>query len=623
MKNTKKILIILTAILFLSLLGISVNAVDYEDYAPILYFEGEETCYPIDADFHIINSDLYEYTEESTTLKQLNPNEYDLQQYANTLEDSKHSFLDNREGTVDDYNKIISDAKSYESTYGNTVYYKIHNTSSITVIQYWMFYAFNSGELNQHEGDWEMVQVVIPASGEKWVAYSQHHSGQRATWDLVEKEGNHIKVYVSRGSHANFLRSYSGKLGVGMGSDYVGANGRILRPGDYELVNLDNQIWLNYDGLWGELDNVEDLFTGQAGSQDPKFREDGSMWDNPVSWGQGLPAASSMGFILDWFVYNLVLIYVAITVVILALIFFKIYRRHKKYGLGPRKVSLLYIDGLNLHTVGNILCIVGIIIAIIGLFSNWYLVSGNINVEGVSGTGGKIDILLLDGTSGLQINIPGAGGSITVGAFVIPFSIFIGVGLLFTIIATIGINKSSKLGWKYISRGIRLFVPIIILLIGIMLIGSFISEPEPANTSENYASEMLSAISNAPFGGEKTIQIAEEDTTGYLSFSWGLGLGGYLLLLSGIVMLVAGILEFSTNKIFFEPKVPYKKKHEPISYQTPVITKPSREEKPKEAPLKDKKKKEPKDKSNYLFCPNCGKKLNKDAKFCADCGSEI
>ena len=92
MKNTKKILIILAAILFLSLLGISVNAVDYEDYAPILYFEGEETCYPIDADFHIINSDLYEYTEESTTLKQLNPNEYDLQQYANTVEDSKAFF---------------------------------------------------------------------------------------------------------------------------------------------------------------------------------------------------------------------------------------------------------------------------------------------------------------------------------------------------------------------------------------------------------------------------------------------------------------------------------------------------------------------------------------------------
>ena len=287
MKNTKKLLIIFTAILLLSLLGFSVNAVDYEDYAPILYFEGEETCYPINADFHIANSDLYEYNEETTTLKQLNPTEYDLQQYANTVEDSKHSFLDNREGTVDNYNKIISDAKTYESTYENVVYYEVHDTGANTVIQYWMFYAFNPGELNQHEGDWEMVQVVIPTSGENWVAYSQHHSGQRATWSQVEREGDHIKVYVSRGSHASYLRSYSGKLGVGMGSDYVGANGRILRPSDYELVNLDTQIWLNYDGLWGELDSTQDLFTGQAGSPGPKFREDGSMWNDPVesvSW---------------------------------------------------------------------------------------------------------------------------------------------------------------------------------------------------------------------------------------------------------------------------------------------------------------------------------------------------
>ena len=89
-------------------------------------------------------------------------------------------------------------------------------------------------------------------------------------------------------------------------------------------------------------------------------------------------------------------------------------------------------------------------------------------------------------------------------------------------------------------------------------------------------------------------------------------------------MLVAGFLEFGANKIFFEPKVPYKKKHKPIVHQPPVIaTQPPAEEEPKEAPKKDKKKKDSGDKSDSIFCPNCGKKLNKDAKFCADCGNEI
>lgn len=47
-----------------------------------------------------------------------------------------------------------------------------------------MFYVFNPGEHNQHEGDWEMVQIEIPIAGDKWVGYSQHYSGQRALWVL-------------------------------------------------------------------------------------------------------------------------------------------------------------------------------------------------------------------------------------------------------------------------------------------------------------------------------------------------------------------------------------------------------------------------------------------------------
>ena len=57
-----------------------------------------------------------------------------------------------------------------------------------------MFYAFNRGHLNKHEGDWEIVEIVIPKNDEKWVGYSQHYSGQRTTWNQVEKEGNNIKI---------------------------------------------------------------------------------------------------------------------------------------------------------------------------------------------------------------------------------------------------------------------------------------------------------------------------------------------------------------------------------------------------------------------------------------------
>jgi hypothetical protein len=89
-------------------------------------------------------------------------------------------------------------------------------------------------------------------------------------------------------------------------------------------------------------------------------------------------------------------------------------------------------------------------------------------------------------------------------------------------------------------------------------------------------------------------------------------------------MFISGFLEFGAKKVFFEPKVPYKKKQKPVAPQPPVVATPSpEEEKPKEEPKKDKKEKKPKDTSDSIFCPTCGRKLNKDAKFCADCGSVL
>jgi hypothetical protein len=54
-------------------------------------------------------------------------------------------------------------------------------------------------------------------------------------------------------------------------------------------------------------------------------------------------------------------------------------------------------------------------------------------------------------------------------------------------------------------------------------------------------------------------------------------------------MLISGFLEFGAKKVFFEPKVPYKKKHEPIVHQPPVVaTQTPEKKKPKETSKKDK-----------------------------------
>ena len=316
----RKTLFIISLLILLPFLGITCSAqINAVDYAPILYYEGEETCYPVEAEYHISNSYLESIDIEGTDVNFYN-------NFQGTINDN---------GVINHYNSQSRDVK---------VYYRYYpDETNPTIVQYWMFYAYNKGDLNQHEGDWEMIQIVFNNDKPSSVGYSQHHGGQSATWDQVERDGNHIKVYVARGSHANYLRSYSGKLGIA--SDRVGDNGRVINIGINELKELTDQDWLEFPGLWGEINSAEDFALGQAGPQGPKFREESSMWETPIAWNQGLMPASDLMFILEWFVYNLVTFFIIITLAIIALMMFFIYRRHQKYGLGPRIVSLFYING--------------------------------------------------------------------------------------------------------------------------------------------------------------------------------------------------------------------------------------------------------------------------------------
>ena len=423
------IIFVVFLLIFLSLIGITSNAQTLaDDYAPIYYFEGEETCYPINASYHLDPFNSERKCIDGTC------------------------FYDNIHGTIKD-DGVINHYQGVMDSYGYTVYYRTYDdiASGNTVIQYWTFYAFNKGELNQHEGDWEMVQVVFENNNPSWVGYSQHHGGQRATWSQVEKDGNHIKVYVSRGSHANYLRSFSGKLGIA--SDIVGANGKVLKSSQYTLDTLEDKDWIDYEDLWGEVADDESgalaaSALGQAGPPGPKFREDGEMWNNPVSWGESLGEANDMMFIAEMIVYNFILIFLLITVIIIVILVFRIYKRHKKYGLGPRIVSMFYINGFNLHSIGNILCIIGIVVAIFSLINPWYQISYNVSGEGLTDTfqtEGLSELMSLDGINGLQVTIPGTGGPTPMGSFILPFSLFIAIGLVFLIFSTIGISLSKKL----------------------------------------------------------------------------------------------------------------------------------------------------------------------------------
>ncbi|MBN1861353.1 MAG: Vps62-related protein [Candidatus Thermoplasmatota archaeon] len=523
-----------------------------EQYAPILYFVHDETCYPVDISYALENSYVFEVG---------NPTPVFTSPTAELLSNltSEFYYLDNQRGTVAvDDSGIENDYQNQMTTLGYTVYAHVDTQSN--VIQYWFFYAFNAGDLNRHEGDWEMIQIVLSNGQPSEVMFSQHYSGQKATWSQVEKEGDHVKVYVARGSHANYIKSFSGK--VGLASDTVADNGKIIRPSEYTMELLEDQPWLSFAGRWGwvgadESTAAEAMILGEAGPNGPKYREDGTMWQ-PLVWAAGLQPANDMLFLLEWLVYNFVLLFLLFVSLSLVLLVFFIYRRRKKYGLGPRIFSLFYIDGSNQKSIGNLLCIVAIILAVLALFYPWYTVTANVTVPPDIQTG-TFDALSVDGIQGIQIRLPNRSGPVPLGTFALPFYLIIIIGLVFLVLSTIGISQSKKLGKKYILRGIRLLLPFLLILLFILIVASLLPLFAPGDLQGN--SDMLVAmqrVSASPFSGEYTIQTADVDG-GTIQLQWGFGIGAYLLLFAGIVLIMAGLLEVTAHEPLFEEKTPLTK----------------------------------------------------------------
>ncbi len=520
-----------------------------EQYAPVYQYTGNECCYPVDVEYFLDNSYLYEYFDSGAVKSTIDPGVDSI----GSISNDENYYLDNFQGSILD-DGIIVNYQSNMANLGYTVYGRVLNAGNgALVLQYWTFYVFNKGSLNVHEGDWEMVQVVLRNNSPAEVMFSQHHSGMRATWEQVDKDGDHVIVYVAEGTHANYVRSYSGRFGVA--NDAVGDDGSRLTVTEYEIELLSSQDWLNFSGHWGYYGGPEDELRGKTGPGGPKDRETGEIWASAVLWGQGLPPADNTIFTIEWLMANFLLIFILITALVLVLILVRAYRRNIDYGLGPRKFSILYIDGLNSKSIGNIVCIVGLIIAVVGLISPWFVVSANITVPGHE-TQGFVDLISIDGIDGIMVNLLDPSIGVTpLSAFILPFSLIIGVGLVLFVLGTLGVSKSGKLARKYMSKGVRLMVPIILILIVFLLIGNIVNISDLAPTDSMVFENVLSDVSASPWSGAGSYSIPEyTNAPASVSVEWGLANGGVLLLVSGVLLLVAGFFENSARVEFYEEK---------------------------------------------------------------------
>lgn len=171
----------------------------------------------------------------------------------------------------------------------------------VLALQYWFFWYHNPAK-NDHEGDWEFVQLLFDARTVEEalagtpteVGYAQHLGGERSAWDddKLEREGQRPVVYAARGSHASYFDQalYLGRSGrEGFGCDNTDGPSERLDPQITLLPDRvtdpdDPMAWLAFRGRWGQRERG--FFNGPTGP----FAK--PRWTEPVSWHERLRDSS-------------------------------------------------------------------------------------------------------------------------------------------------------------------------------------------------------------------------------------------------------------------------------------------------------------------------------------------
>jgi len=505
-------------------------------YKPVLHFAGQEKFFPTDVNYHIDNSHLIMKQGDTNILVDNSPTSSSIGQY--TTEDY---FLNNTLG----YEQNVLHYEQNREFYGDLIYSRVTSQSQFIIVQYWFFYAYNPGTLNQHQGDWEMIQIVMDLNETPlYAVYSQHHCGQLADWKDVEKfDQTHPRVYVALGSHASYFRSYQGRLGTE--SDVV-ENAITIKPEELEMIILreigasnqsSSQDWLLFGGRWGNWNRTIDAYFGSAGPSGPAHGENAGKWVNPVSWGSDKFEVTQTWFTASFVVYYLLYIFAAILGVRVAFKVWKIIKGHRKNELNI--VRILQSKAV----FGVVLGIVGIVVYLVALFVPWYLVTGNIQTSELK-TVGTTELVLVDGLNGVRVNmLQNDQGLTTLFGLGIPFSIILLSGVFLNFLDIIAVEKPKNLSKTYILSGIVSLIPVIIVLLLIVsltgLISSFAGSLSGGQPIPNQVTQMVSSMSQSPFMGGYSDTI---NSIGSIDINWGLALGSYLFMVAAVLKMSAGFI---------------------------------------------------------------------------------
>src|SRR3989344_4489435 len=267
-----------------------------ERYAPVLYFHPDEQFFPTTIEAMLNESDL---KNQDNSINHTPPV---LTDDLATAIDTSYLDLTNAHGGILPQN-VPNSSRFFN--YNKKVYGRmVNNDNNYTTLQYWFFYVYNDWS-NNHEGDWEMVQLLLNRSNNNTplqMVYSYHWAATTLNWTNVSKIGQtHPKVFVTSGGHASWstpgehtwLRDINSWVrGCSSFIDNTSSEGAVWVLGaNYSLdPTNESSTWITFIGRWGEVNapsfGFSDLDEGVSGPRSPT-RIDygaGNRWEEPIDW---------------------------------------------------------------------------------------------------------------------------------------------------------------------------------------------------------------------------------------------------------------------------------------------------------------------------------------------------
>lgn len=267
-------------------------------YAPVLYFHPDEQYYPWGIESMLDKAGLWKETVITSTTSIWGEfldtvSSGDLYKYDSAF--PTYFYLDLKGYTP--YFNVPS--KQVWQGYPLKVYgrqFEPPGYPDRIILQYWFFYPFNDWDTgtfflgkkipgNDHEGDWEMIQISYFKIPEKpgVLVTSHHNSTSSYDWDteVSKTQQTHPKIFIGKGGHGNWATSGDHNVGkINPLKDLTSENGTVLLPNQYTLVDITSEpSWVNWIGLWGDRNQI----WGSKGPESPGQHE---QWEDPIKWAE-------------------------------------------------------------------------------------------------------------------------------------------------------------------------------------------------------------------------------------------------------------------------------------------------------------------------------------------------